>query len=220
MFPLIAFPADMVSRLTGLSTRQLHRWDRSGFFVPSFADPDRRRRDNRFYSLGDALGLRTIAKLRERGVSFPELTKVREVFASGSTEDWANRRFYVVSKRVFLSEQDAAVAKESLGQRADCAVVDVASIVDEVAAAVRQLSVRTPDQIGRITSERQIMEGAPTIAGTRIPTATIDWFYRNGYDVDAILREFPRLTPADVAAAVEFEQTRRGDVPRRAQAAG
>ena len=36
--PLIAFTTDTVSRLTKLSVRQIHYWDRTGFFVPSFAD--------------------------------------------------------------------------------------------------------------------------------------------------------------------------------------
>ena len=48
--PLIAFTSDTVSRFTDLSIRQLHYWDRTGFFVPSFADPNRRRPHSRVYS--------------------------------------------------------------------------------------------------------------------------------------------------------------------------
>src|SRR5581483_10603442 len=101
---LVAFTARTVSKLTGLSERQLHHWDRTGFFVPSNADPERRRPQSRIYSFDDVVGLRTIAKLREQGVSFPELKKARAFFAAHHNRDWAQRRFYVVGNRVFFSE--------------------------------------------------------------------------------------------------------------------
>jgi uncharacterized protein (DUF433 family) len=42
------------------------------------------------------------------------------------------------------------------------------------------------------------------IAGTRIPTETIAWFHNNGYSLDWISEQFPRLTAIDVEAAVAF----------------
>lgn len=211
VFPMTAFTADTVARLTGLSVRQLHDWDRSGFFVPALADPDRRRPYSRIYSFSDVVGLRTIAKLRERGVPLSELKKVRTFFAANSNEDWANRRFYVVGRRVFFAHEDAVVAARPLGQQVECAILDVAPIANDLAAAVRQLTERTADELGRISRDRFIMGGAPVPAGTRIPTATIDWFYRNGYGIDAIIEEFPRLTPQDIEAAVAFEHAKRAD---------
>lgn len=220
MFPLIAFTADTVARLTGLSIRQLHRWDRSGFFVPSFADPQRRRPHSRIYSFVDVVALCTIAKLRAEGVSFPDLRKVRRFFASGSNEDWAKRQFYVVGKRVFFSHEDAVLAARPLGQRLDRTILDLGGIANDVERAVRQLPDRAPSQIGQVTRDRLIMGGAPVIAGTRIPTATVDWFHRHGYGTEAILREFPRLTPVDVAAAIAFEQGQRGEAAPQARAVG
>lgn len=81
-FPLTAFTTDTVSRITGSSVRQLQRWDRTGFSVPSFADPQRRRPYSRVYSFEDLVGLRTIAKLREQGVSLPALKRVRAFFTT------------------------------------------------------------------------------------------------------------------------------------------
>lgn len=211
LFPLIAFTTDTVARLTGLTVRQLHGWDRSGFFVPSFADPQRRRPHSRVYSFADVVGLRTIARLREHGVSFPDLKRVREFFASGTDDAWASRRFYVVGKRVFFTHEDAVLATRPLGQRVDRDVLDLGPIVSDVTEAVHQLTKRTPDQIGEITTDRLIMGGVPIIAGTRIPTSTITWFHDNGYGVGAILREFPRLEPEDIDAALSWERARRGE---------
>jgi uncharacterized protein (DUF433 family) len=220
MFPMTAFTADTVSRLTGLSVPQLHRWDRSGFFAPSFADPDRRRPYSRIYSFVDVVGLRTIAELRERGIPLSELKKVRAFFATHTNEDWANRRFYVVGRRLFFSHDAAVVAARPLGQQVECAILDLGPIASDLDAAVRRLADRTADEIGRVSRDRFIMGGAPVLAGTRIPTATVDWFYRNGYDTDGIIREFPRLTPNDVAAAVRFERTKREGEPAPLRAAG
>lgn len=218
MFPLIAFTTDTVARLTGLSARQLHGWDRTGFFVPSHADPNRRRPYSRVYSFADVVALRTIAKLRERGVSFPDLKRVRAFFGPDRNEDWRNRRFFVVGRRVFFSHEDAVVAANPLGQQIVPDVLDLGPIVNEVRAAVERLPERPLDQIGQIDRDRFIMGGVPVLAGTRIPTATVDWFACHGYDATSILREFPRLRLPDVEAALEFERAGRAETPQPVEA--
>lgn len=220
VFPLIAFTADRVSQLTGLSIRQLHRWDRTDFFAPSFADPDRRRPHSRVYSFADVVGLRTIARLRQQGVSFTDLKKVRTFFGSDTNEDWANRRFYVVGNRVFFTHNEAILAATPLGQRVERNILDLGPILEEVTEAIRQLPSRSPDQIGDITTDRLIMGGAPVIAGTRIPTATIAWFARNGYGIDDIIGEFPRLERGDIEAALDQERTLPGEGQELAAAVG
>ena len=220
MFPLTAFTSDVVSRLTGLSVSQLHRWDRSQFFVPMFADPDRRRPSSRVYSFSDVVALRTIAKLREMGVSFPELKKARAFFASEANEHWASRRFFVVGNRLFFTHDDAIVAARPPGHRIMPDVLDLGEIVQDVQAAVAKLSERTPDQIGQITHDRLIMNGAPVLAGTRIPTANIAWWARNGYSDTEIQHEFPRLHLEDIRSAVAFEDAPEVAVRELVAAAG
>lgn len=220
MFPLTAFTSDTVSRLTGLSVRQLHHWDRTNFFVPTFADPERRRPQSRVYSFDDVVGLRTIADLRRQGVSFPELKKVRRFFDSDHNRDWASRRFWVVGNRVFFSEGDAVVAARPLGQLVEPRVLELGPVAEDVRAAVRALGQRFKDQIGAVVRDRMIMGGAPIIAGTRIPTATVDWFYRNGYSIPDILQNFPRLTPDDIRAAVEYQEQQRRAESECARTAG
>lgn len=209
MFPLIAFTADTVSTLTGLSIRQLQRWDRTGFFSPSLADSERRRPHSRIYSFQDVVALRTIARLREQGASFSELKKVGEFFASNQSEAWTGRRFFVVGKRVFFTHDEAVIAARPLGQRVEQTVLDLEPVIEDLVERVQLLPNRHADEIGEITHDRLIMGGAPVIAGTRIPTATIAWFHDHGYSHDAILREFPRLERGDVEAAIAFEHRRR-----------
>lgn len=211
VFPLIAFTTDTVARLTGLSIRQLHYWDRKGFFSPSFADPHRRRPHSRVYSFDDVVGLRTVARLRREGVSFPQLWEVHRFFRSSDNKDWAGRKFWVIGDRVFFTHADAVIAARPIGQLVDATVLDLGPIVSDTREAVQGLRQRTADQIGKITKDRLIMNGAPILDGTRIPTMTVDWFHRHGYDEAEILREFPRLKPDDIRAAVDYELAHRRD---------
>lgn len=211
MFPLKAFTSDIVARLTGLSIDQLHRWDRNGFFSPSLADPNRRRPNSRVYSFRDVVGLRTIAKLRDRGVSFSDLREIRDVLGQASL-DWSGRTFSTVGNRVYTSQQDAMLAARRLGQGVTPQTLDLAEIGSEMEIAVGNLSNRRDDEIGKVSQDRQILGGVPVIAGTRIPTETIAWFVREGYNPTAIRREFPRLTDCDIEAAVEFEESRIGSL--------
>jgi uncharacterized protein (DUF433 family) len=68
---------------------------------------------------------------------------------------------------------------------------------------------RSTDDHGRIAHRRQVARNAAVLAGTRIPTAAVWNLHRASYDTDAILREYPRLTPADVTAAINYEEDRR-----------
>jgi len=49
------------------------------------------------------------------------------------------------------------------------------------------------------------MMGKPCVAGTRIATYTIKQFAKAGYDVEAIIRQFPDLTPEQIANALAWE---------------
>ena len=214
--PLIAFTSDAVSRLTGLSIRQIHYWDRTGFFAPEFADPNRRRPHGRVYSFVDLVGLRTISKLLDEHVTWPDLKRVRSLFRSKSNVEWAKRTFYLIEGKVYFTHEEALVAARPLGQSADPIILELGPIVDDLQRQVEALSVRTSDEIGHVTRDRLIMNGKDVIAGTRIPTSTIDWFYRNGYSLAEIKKEFPRLTHADLQAAIDHEAKRRQRDPRHA----
>ena len=157
------------------------------------------------------VGLRTIAKLLEQGVTWPDLKRVRSVFQSEPNAEWASRKFYVVHRRVYFTHEEAIIAARPLGQSVHPTMIDLGPIVKDMERAVQRLPQRTKGQIGIITHDRLIMGGQDIIAGTRIPTATIDWFHRNGYSLAEIREEFPRLTERDIAAAIGNEAKKRED---------
>jgi uncharacterized protein (DUF433 family) len=55
-----------------------------------------------------------------------------------------------------------------------------------------------------ILSDPAILRGKPCVKGTRIPAALILGYLASGRDTTAILREFPDLQPADVAACLDY----------------
>jgi len=56
----------------------------------------------------------------------------------------------------------------------------------------------------RIESDPQILKGKPCIKGTRTPVALILGYLAANRDAQEILKEFPDLVPADLAACLEY----------------
>jgi len=56
----------------------------------------------------------------------------------------------------------------------------------------------------RISVEPKVMAGKPVIRGTRIPVETIVRMLAQGISEDDILREYPRLQPEDIRAALAY----------------
>ena len=59
----------------------------------------------------------------------------------------------------------------------------------------------------RILSDPQILRGKPCIKGTRIPAALVLGYLAAGRETDTILKEFPDLAAADVAACLDYART-------------
>ena len=79
------------------------------------------------------------------------------------------------------------------------------------AAPIEALAFHPPHDIFQlmnwrehILSDSQILRGKPCIKGTRIPVALILGYLAAGRDAAVIQREFPGLTPADVAACLDY----------------
>ena len=56
----------------------------------------------------------------------------------------------------------------------------------------------------RIVSTPEVLSGKPRIDGTRIPVALILGYLAAGNTRDEIIKEFPDLTPADIAACLDY----------------
>jgi len=64
-----------------------------------------------------------------------------------------------------------------------------------------------------IDVDPKIMFGKPVIAGTRIPVEIILEKLATGETVEDILQDYPRLTKADIHAAISFANTLVKKVP-------
>jgi uncharacterized protein (DUF433 family) len=210
MITLAAFGIDDAARLTGLSVRQLKSWDRSEFFQPEFAAKDRHLPHSRVYSFRDVVRLRTLGLLRVTyRVPMNELWNVQRWLDQHSEVPWADQQFYVAGRHVFFDDPSTGerMAGNPVGQFAMAfEMKNVAADMEKKAELLRQ---RQPDQFGRIERLRSVQNNAPVIAGTRISIDAIRRYARAGYDTDAILREYPQLTQADVDAALRHEDDLR-----------
>ncbi|MDQ3512999.1 MAG: DUF433 domain-containing protein [Chloroflexota bacterium] len=207
MPPLMAFTAQTVQRLTGLSDRQLRYWDDTGFFVPTFADENRRSPHSRVYSFRDLVGLRTIARLLEHGVSLQELRKVGAWLAEHYDEPWSGLRFRTFGKRVYVVDPATRmILQASHPQGQGILWWFLKDIAVEMEDAIDLLQVRRSDEFGRVVQDRYIMNNAPVIAGTRITTAAISDAHAAGMSHSDIIADYPRLTDEDIAEAIAWER--------------
>ena len=212
---VVAFTAEHVRQLTGLSRRQLAYWDRTGFFSPGQVAAESGGVRRRVYSFRDLLALGALARLRNRHrVPLQELRRVGRWLAERHAEPWSSLRFAVDRRHVLVGglEGEALVVPLSSGQTAlpppGAEESDPAALASELAAAAARLRERRPDEAGRVVRHRHVLRNAPRLAGTRIPTAALWRLHLAGHDELAILAEYPRLGPEDVRAALAHERGR------------
>jgi DNA-binding transcriptional MerR regulator len=163
---LSAFTEDQVRCLTGISKRQLRYWDRTGFFVPSLAYPDRRDSYSRLYTFRDLVCLKIVNALRnDANVPLPHLREVKDKLTHLGDDLWAKTILYVLSRRVVFHNPETDAREDVLtGQ----GVLQIPLIVvsGDMELAVRALWRRDTSSIGKIERQRNIVQNQPVIAGT------------------------------------------------------
>ncbi len=221
MTVLLAFTLEQSSRVTHIPERRIRYWDNTGILSPSLSNKKDGGAYSRIYSFRDLVGLRTIAELRDRfGVSLQRLRVVAERLKKHADTPWSELRFYVSGRHLFFRDPDSDLLLSALnpGQIALIESLDLISVALDTEKRAKALTRRTQDQVGRITQNRYIAGNRPVIAGTRIPTAAIWDFHEAGYSNAEILKEYPRLTPADVEKAIDYEANGR-DIGREIERA-
>jgi DNA-binding transcriptional MerR regulator len=200
-----AFSEDHVARLTGLTVNQLRHWDRTGFFTPSFADPNRKAAFSRIYSFLDIASLRVLSILRSKGVSLQHLRKVSDKLSHLGESRWTKTTLYVMKKNVVFLEPETQKPREILsGQYTfEIRLMDVSA---DVQKAIEALHRRDDSKVGKIERNRWVAHNAYVIAGTRIPVSAIKNFHDAGYSDRQILREYPDISQADIKAALAHKE--------------
>ncbi|MGI8913282.1 MAG: MerR family transcriptional regulator [Chloroflexota bacterium] len=107
---LVAFSAQQVRELTGLSEHQLRYWDQADFVTPSYPSAQRRQPLGRIYRFRDVVSLRLIAMLRnDYQIPLPEIRNVAHRLREHENASPALLRFFVRDRQVAL-EDSATVA--------------------------------------------------------------------------------------------------------------
>ncbi|HEY8686270.1 MAG TPA: DUF433 domain-containing protein [Chloroflexota bacterium] len=207
MSELLAFSADQVRRLTGLSERQLRYWDNTGFFSPALGETAARARFARAYSFRDLVGLRAIAEMRNTyHIPLQELRKVGATLCEPFAAPWSDLTFYIVGHSVFYQEDKDAAIKRARPGHQQVMPFELTRIVGDVRRAIDRLRQRSKEQIGHVSRHRDIAGNQPVLDGTRIPTRAIWEFHAAGYARRSIRREYPQLTAEDIDAAIAYEE--------------
>ena len=202
---ITAFSEDQAERLTGISQRQLRYWDQTDFFKPSLASDNRREAFSRVYSFKDVASLRVLAALRKQhDVSLQHLRKVAKELPQMSDAKWTSTQLFVLDKRVVFVEPGSKQHREVVSKQYVMGP-SLAVVIADTKKAVDRRRERDARDIGQTAKARNVSHNAWVIAGTRIPVAAIKRFAEDGYSVDAILKEYPTLTEADVEAALAHE---------------
>jgi uncharacterized protein (DUF433 family) len=210
MTQLLAFTAEHVCRLTGLSPRQLRYWDATDFFSPELLDEHRRRAFGRIYSFRDLVGLRTIAVLRNsHKIPLQELRRVGEWLHANHESPWSRLRFALSGRKVVFADLTIGQFVEPKGQGQEVIPINLEPIASDMQRAADGLRHRRDDQIGQVVRNRYVVHNAWVLAGTRIPTTAVWNLHDSGLSAEDIIREYPRLTTQDVTAAIAFETKRR-----------
>jgi uncharacterized protein (DUF433 family) len=201
-----AFSTFHVCRLTGLSLRQLSYWDDTQFFSPYHASENSRSPFSRVYSFEDLVGLRVVAILRnEHKIPLQKLRKIAEQLSVYHSRPWSGLVLYVLGKNVFFKEPDTEQIRKA-GHPQYLLKVPIDRVTTDMQSKADALRHRRGDQIGHLERHRNVVHNAWVVAGTRIPTKTVWRYHQAGYDADSIIRDYPLLTPADIAKAISHEQ--------------
>jgi uncharacterized protein (DUF433 family) len=213
-----AFSEEHVERLTGVSKHQLRYWDRTGFFVPSLADENRRRPNSRIYSFRDVVCLKVLNTISFRDVvclkvlntirneirvSLPHLREVKEGLAHLGDDMWAKTTLYVLNRRVVFDNPETSRREEIVSGQA-ILQIPLRVVQGDMEKAIHALWTRDPATVGQIERHRGVASSQPVIAGTRIPVRAIKAFSEAGYSIEQIREQYPTLTDKDIRAALAF----------------
>lgn len=196
-----AFSEVDASRLSGVTIGQLRDWDRKGFLRPSYAEENRALPYSRVYSFKDIVSLRVLGQLRNvHKVPLQHLRKVSDKLSHLGDLKWTSTTLYVLGKSVVFSNPRTGQSEEVVsGQR----VFDIPlrAVISDTKKSITDLNRRSEGEIGKVTRGKFTLQNEPVFEGTRIPVSTVVRYLNAGYAPDAIVREFPDLTPTDIETA-------------------
>ncbi len=201
-----AFSEEHVERITGLSRSRLRYWARTGFFKPSYADDDPRLPFSRFYSFKDIVALRTLEMLRvQNNVALQHLRRVAEKLSHLKDELWTKTTLFVVNRRVNFVNPETGKPEDAETGQLYLSGIPLKKVMEDTTADILTFTMRGASQFGKISRSKSINSNAWVVAGTRIPVAAIQRLAEDGFNIQAIIAEYPDLSEDDVRAALDHK---------------
>src|SRR5262249_38598089 len=158
---------------------------------PSYLESDQRLAYSRFYSFKDVVALRTLELLRVRnGVPLQHLRKVAEKLSHLKEDLWTKTTLYVANRKVVFSDPVTGKPQEVVSGQF---VIEypLLKLIEDTSDSIERAVHRPKDQVGKVARSRGLNRNAWTVAGTRIPIASIRRLHEDGYSVERIIEEYP-----------------------------
>jgi uncharacterized protein (DUF433 family)/DNA-binding transcriptional MerR regulator len=198
---LLAIPDKRAAKLARITMRQLRYWEQTGLIVPSVKREISPRNTVRLYDYQDLLVLLVAAELRNR-VSLQHIRRiVAQLHDRGFADPLRELRFATHGSDVFFQYPDGSWSGDP---DPDQVIFHQVIALEPLRERIPTGSQRDPNAAGKVVRRRSVLGGKPIFAGTRIPVATVQRYLRAGYETEAIIEEYPSLTPADIETARHY----------------
>jgi DNA-binding transcriptional MerR regulator len=166
MTTIKAFTTQQVTGLAKISERQLRYWEETDVFSPTFVDAVMPGPYRKIYSFRDLVTLRTLGLLRnQHGVVLDELRRTSGYLRAHPGSSWPALGLRLHGHHVAFRDPESGewVSAEPLGQRV--LPLDLDEIVRESERAAQGLFSRSPEDVGKVTRNRNVMSNAPRVCG-------------------------------------------------------
>jgi uncharacterized protein (DUF433 family) len=208
-----AFGQELVTRITGLSKRQLEYWDETDVIKPSIAEHTGFGRP-RLYSFRDLIKLKVAAAMRDAGKLPSNMRETMQALeAKGIDDPFVTITFVLTTDGNRVAYIDP-VTRELLdahhGNQVDQTVESFGLPLRDLRTGLEETIQQILERRhGRIARVRTVQGQQPVVEGTRVPTSKIAAVTAAGWSRGRVLTAFPHLTADDVDAALKHEGKRR-----------
>lgn len=200
---LIAFTDERAAELARITVQTLRRWERAKLVGPTVVRRLSQRNTVRLYGFHDLEALLVVATMRHAGrFSLQHIRKIVERLRRTYDSPLTELRFAYDKRQLYFQHPDGSWE----GDRKPDQIVLIQVIeLEPIRARIRGAVAggRTKREVGRVQQKRKLLGHRPVFAGTRVPVDAVVEYLEDGYDDEAILKAFPRLTAADIDLARE-----------------
>lgn len=171
------YTSRVVSAIAGVTPRQLHHWDTTGFVKPSVAEA-RGYGSARLYSFVDLVQLKTAKTLRDGGISLQKLRKVVAYLRAqlpGIKEPFAELALLTDGETVFVLTDDPEVMVDTLRGGQLVFSIAIGEFIGELQgeikrfASKRTVPVRVDDFEYQVVLDPDLEEGGYVVECPSIP---------------------------------------------------